>query len=76
MTVTTSNTGRCRMCKWWGVAPRFDTSRQWGLCKYAAGHDKLIWSASDIMVHADFGCVQWERKHEEADAVKEQGGSA
>lgn len=95
MTFTTSNTGRCRTCKWWDGgwnASRLEADHplhNWGLCKaFHSNHGRpkhqshMALAIDSECYHAalhtlpDFGCVQWERRHEEADAVKEQGGSA
>ena len=56
----------------------------WGECDLLGSvHEDALGFAcgreeSGFVTHETFGCVQWEPKtsHEQADAIKEQGGSA
>lgn len=78
MTFTTSNTGRCRTCKWWEQWGETERKWEWGSCGIAETdslkplHKQTMAAAMDneghraiLQTRGDFGCVQWERRHEE-----------
>lgn len=71
---------RCETCRWWEKKsdyPVLDT--EWGNCALIVpyhdssedAHAYLSLSPDWLVTRADFGCVQWEAKHEQADAQQE-----
>ena len=81
-------TGRCATCRWWNDSWGEGMARWCTLTRVTRGWEdkEFAWSLAHASAHydecvlvtaPDFGCVQWEeRPHEEADALKAQGGSA
>lgn len=87
---TTSQTGYCVSCRWWRqewseywgscrLQDRFPrksipASEMPALLFRATAANET--TSSYLMTRIDFGCVQWAARNEEADALKDQGGSA
>lgn len=79
---TTSQTGYCVSCQWWNESYRDDKGNQaCGLIGTWLDADEsdlafIDYDVASLMTKPDFGCVQWAARNEEADARKDQGGSA